>query len=68
MKPGDLRRFKPKSYTPAEPNVGGEIFMVLSVEAYQDGQIVSLLLKGKVVERWSHLWVEHSSEAFNAAR
>jgi hypothetical protein len=65
MRPGDLRRFNPKSYAPAEPNIGGETFIVLSVESRRDEQYVSLLLKGKVVEGWGLPWVEHNSEVIN---
>jgi hypothetical protein len=67
MKPGDLRQFKTKSYAPAEPNIGGETFMVLAVEPRRDGQYVSLLLKGKVVEDWDLPWVAQNSEAVNEA-
>ena len=65
MRPGDLRRFNPKSYAPAEPNIGGETFIVLSVESRRDERYVSLLLKGKVVEGWGLPWVEHNSEVIN---
>ena len=65
MKPGDLRRFNPKSYAPAEPNIGSETFVVLAVEPRRDGQYVSLLLKGKVVEGWGLPWVTQNSEVVN---
>jgi hypothetical protein len=68
MQPGDLRQFKPKSYAPSEPNIGGETFMVLAVEPRRDGQYVSLFLKGKVVEGWDLPWVAQNSEAISEAR
>lgn len=68
MQPGDLRQFKPKSYAPAEPNIGGKTFMVLAVEPRRDGQYVSLLLKGKVVEDWDLPWVAQNSEAISESR
>jgi hypothetical protein len=67
MRPGDLRRFNPKSYAPSEPNIGGETFMVLAMEPRRDGQYVSLLLKGKVVEGWDLPWVAQNSEVINEA-
>jgi hypothetical protein len=67
MQPGDLRQFKTKSYAPAEPNIGGETFVVLAVEPRRDGQYVSLLLKGKVVEDWDLPWVAQNSEPVNEA-
>jgi len=67
MQTGDLRQFKTKSYAPAEPNIGGETFMVLAVGARRDGQYVSLLLKGKVVEGWDLPWVAQNSEAISEA-
>ena len=67
MKPGDLRRFKPKSYAPDEPDIGGKSFMILAVNERPYNVYVDLLMNGKVLEEWSHRWVEQNSEVINEA-
>ena len=67
MKPGDLRRFKPKSYAPDEPDIGGKSFMILAVNERPYNVYVDLLMNGKVLEEWSHRWVAHNSEVVNEA-
>jgi len=62
MKPGDLRQFKPKSYAPEEPNIGGKSFMITEVNERPSDIYVNLLMNGKVLEEWSYPWVEQNSE------
>ena len=66
MKPGDLRRFNPKAYAPAHPNIGGKIFMVLAVNLPLHRETADLLLDGKVMERWNIPWIDVNSEVVNA--
>ena len=68
MQPGDLRRFNPKAYAPAHPNIGGKIFMVLAVNLPLHRETADLLLDGKVMEQWNIPWVAHNSEALNETR
>ena len=68
MQPGDLRQFKPKSYAPDEPNIGGKSFMIMAVNERPYNVYVDLLMNGKVLEEWSYLWVAHNSEALNETR
>ena len=67
MQPGDLRRFKPKAYAPAHPNIGGKIFMVLAVNLPLHRETADLLLDGKVMERWNIPWIDVNSEVINEA-
>lgn len=67
MQPGDLRRFRPKSYAPGEPNIGGKSFMIMEVNERPTAVYVNLLMNGKVLEEWSYLWVAHNSEAISEA-
>ena len=67
MKPGDLRRFKPKSYAPDEPNIGGKSFVIVEVNERPYDVYVDLLMNGKVLEEWSYRWVEHNSEVISEA-
>ena len=67
MKPGDLRRFKPKSYAPDEPNIGGRSFMIVEVNERPYSVYVNLLMNDKVLEEWSYRWVEHNSEVISEA-
>ena len=67
MQPGDLRRFKPKAYAPDEPGLGGKSFMIVEVNERPYNVYVNLLMNDRILVDWSHLWVEHSSEAINAA-
>ena len=68
MKPGDLRRFNPKAYAPAHPNIGGKIFMVLAVNLPLHRETADLLLDGKVMERWNIPWIDVNSEVINETR
>jgi hypothetical protein len=69
MKAGDLRRFNPKSFNPALPNIGGKRFMVIAVEPAPGRTAVSLLLDdGKLMERLNILWVEQNSGAIHESR
>ena len=68
MKPGDLRQFKPKSYTAEEPNIGGKSFMIMAVNERPYNVYVDLLMNGKVLEEWSYRWVEANSELISEAR
>ena len=68
MQPGDLRRFRPKSYAPDEPNIGGKSFMIMAVNERPYNVYVDLLLNEKVLEEWSYRWVEANSEVLNEAR
>ena len=67
MKPGDLRRFKPKSYAPDEPNIGGKSFVIVEVNERPYSVYVNLLMNDKVLEEWSYRWVEHNSEVISEA-
>ena len=67
MKPGDLRRFKPKSYAPDEPNIGGRSFMIVEVNERPYNVYVNLLMNDRVLEEWSYRWVEKNSEVVSAA-
>ena len=67
MQPGDLRRFRPKSYAPDEPNIGGKSFMIMEVNERPYNVHVNLLMNGKVLEEWSYRWVETNSEAISEA-
>lgn len=68
MKPGDLRQFKPKSYAPDEPSIGGMSFMIMAVNERPYNVYVDLLMNGKVLEEWSYLWVARNSEALDESR
>ena len=68
MSPGDLRRFKPKSYAPDAPDIGGKSFMITEVNERPYNVYVNLLMNDRVLEEWSYRWVEKNSEVVNEAR
>ena len=68
MQPGDLRRFNPKAYAPAHPNIGGKIFMVLAVNLPLHRETADLLLDGKVLGPWNIPWIDANSEVLSETR